>query len=59
MPEPAKRVAILGTKRAEKTFQRTIRERVTAERTVPRVTRELQELDRRAEELAREADGGP
>ncbi len=58
MPEPAKRVAVVGIKRAEAKFQHAVQKRVAAERTVPGLNRELADLKREADALEREASGG-
>lgn len=49
MPEPSKRVVLLGVPAIEKKFRRMVSQRVLAEE-------EAKELDREAQDLAREAE---
>ena len=58
MPEPAKRVAVVGLKKGEKDFARYVRKRLEAERTTPRLVEDARALEREAEQLLREARGG-
>lgn len=57
MPEPAKRVAFVGLKRAEEQFKKHVEKRVVAERAVPELRRELEEAERDARALEREVVG--
>lgn len=53
MPEPAKRVAVLGVKRAEREFDVYLRSRLDAERGTDGLLEDMERLERAArQELA-------
>lgn len=58
MPEPAKRVAVVGLKKVEAEFGRYVRKRLEAERSAPRLVDDMRQLEREAEQLLKEARGG-
>ena len=58
MPDPNKRVAGLGVKKADADFDAYVRTRVVAERSGGDLERELRDLEREASDLEKAARGG-
>lgn len=54
MPEPSKRVVLLGVPAVEKQFRKMVAERVLAEEEAKELEREAQDLARQAERDERE-----
>lgn len=57
MPEPSKRVAVHGLKRAEQEYGHYVRKRLEAERSTGSLATRMRELDKQIDEILR-AEGG-
>lgn len=58
MPEPSKRVAVHGLKRAEKEFERYVRKRLESERSTGSLATRMRELDKQLDQVLREGQRG-